>query len=358
MNSPVFKEMFQLIYSYIQLVKIETDEDITGLNFFTDHIREQTYSRYDETFIIASPLFYGDVLISGGPVIDVTFQLAAKVLTEKRQYLQLIEVLGDVGGLMEILFTFLNLISSFITELLYDKSLVNNLFSFDLNKKYIVFNRLKYQIHQKSENKHIKAQPKKDSSNFKENFEEGKKNNDVNSKENSDDENVVAKNNSSSRRKIIKKRKGSQISTFKNDLSKLNEQNNKKENFAIYENKEPLNENDNKIAIYNVDEPLGTDNETYNSINSDLKNIYINNALICCFWCLNKKKDLNRILLEEGSKIITKRLDIMNMFKALYLVEMIQKNLGIEFKGMNMSSNCKNNIKQYNINNEFKDIED
>ena len=84
LNSPVFLEMFQLIYSYIQLVKIETDEDITGLNFFTDHIREQTYSRYDETFIIASPLFYGDVLISGGPVIDVTFQLACKSFNREK----------------------------------------------------------------------------------------------------------------------------------------------------------------------------------------------------------------------------------------------------------------------------------
>ena len=33
MNSPVFKDLFQLIYSYLQIVNIETDEDITGLNF-------------------------------------------------------------------------------------------------------------------------------------------------------------------------------------------------------------------------------------------------------------------------------------------------------------------------------------
>ena len=43
---------------------------------------------------------------TGGPIADVTLQLAAKVLTEKRQYMQLIDVLGDVGGLMEILFLF------------------------------------------------------------------------------------------------------------------------------------------------------------------------------------------------------------------------------------------------------------
>ena len=48
----------------------------------------------------------------------------------------------------------------------------------------------------------------------------------------------------------------------------------------------------------------------------------------------------------------------MNMFNHLYVVEIMQKNLGIECKGMNMSSNCKNKLKNYNINNDFKDIED
>ena len=128
MNSPVFLDLFQFIYSYLQIVNIETDEDLTGLNFFTDTIRKQVYTRYDESFIIASPLLYDDVLKTGGPIADVTLQLAAKVLTEKRQYVQLIDVLGDVGGLMEILYTFLNIISSFLTEVLYDRSLVNNLF--------------------------------------------------------------------------------------------------------------------------------------------------------------------------------------------------------------------------------------
>ena len=138
MNSPVFKDLYQLIYSYLQIVNIETDEDLSGLNFFTDTIRREQYIKYDQSFLIASPKFYGDILETGGPIADVYLQLDAKVLTQKRQYATLISVLWDVGGLMEILLTFLNIISSFITELIYDKSLVNNLFSFDLNKKLIM----------------------------------------------------------------------------------------------------------------------------------------------------------------------------------------------------------------------------
>ena len=53
---------------------------------------------------------------------------------------------------MEILYTVLNIISSFVTEILYDKSLVNNLFSFDLNKKYVVFNHAKHKKLQQNEN--------------------------------------------------------------------------------------------------------------------------------------------------------------------------------------------------------------
>ena len=140
MNSPVFKDMYQLIYSYLQIVNIETDEDITGLNFFTDTIRKEQYMKYEESFLIPTPLFYGDILQTGGPICDATLQLSARVLTEKRQYTQLIDVLGDVGGLMEILLTFLNIFSSFVTEILYDRALVNDLFSFDLEKKLVVVN--------------------------------------------------------------------------------------------------------------------------------------------------------------------------------------------------------------------------
>ena len=65
-------------------------------------------------------------------------QLDQKVLTTKRKYTTLLEVLGDVGGLMEIMWIFLNLITSFITEMLYERSVVNNLFSFDISRGLIL----------------------------------------------------------------------------------------------------------------------------------------------------------------------------------------------------------------------------
>jgi hypothetical protein len=250
-NSPVFLDIFQLVFSYLQIVNIETDEDITGLNFFTNTIRKQQFTRYDETFIIPSPLLYGNILKTGGPIIDVTLQLAAKVLTEKRQYTQLIDILGDVGGLMEILYSFLNIMTSLVTEILYDKSLVNNLFSFNLNNKFVVFNGFKKKSHKLKEDKSIKDLPLFDSNQPKQNLEDIEKNKNVEIylKDNPNEQNPDIKNNvSSTRNKIIKKKKSQKNLTGKTSIN-IGE---KSKELDIYDNQKEKKENnekeDNKIS--------------------------------------------------------------------------------------------------------------
>ena len=350
MNSPVFKDIFQLIYSYIQIVNIETDEDITGLNFFTDTIRKEQYTRYDESFIITSPLFYGDILRTGGPIADVTLQLSAKVLTEKRQYTQLIDVLGDVGGLMEILYSLFSVISSMVTEILYDRSLVNKLFSFDLKKKYVVFNKARNRGLQTNANNTLKDIRRIDSVNLQEKYKELKDNKDiiVFSKENSGDQTIEAKTNVPSTKKkvikVIKKRKTQKNSTAKT-LFQLKEQNTQEQNIPNNENKLSVDENKNIISVNNIpNEPIITVNDANISEDEDLRKVYINNWLICCFWFTNKKKNVNRVLFEEGSKIITERLDIMNMFNHLFIADIVQKKIGVEARGINMSENCISNL--------------
>ncbi len=350
MNSPVFKDIFQLIYSYIQIVNIETDEDITGLNFFTDTIRKEQYTRYDESFIITSPLFFGDILNTGGPIADVTLQLAAKVLTEKRQYTQLIDVLGDVGGLMEILYSLFSVISSMVTEILYDRSLVNNLFSFDLKKKYVVFNKARNRSLQANADNTLKDIRRIDSVNLKEKYKVLNDNKDIMvfSKENSGDQTLEAKTNVPSTKKkvikVIKKRKTQKNSTAKT-LFQLKEQNTQEQNIPNNENKLSVDENKNIISVNNIpNEPIITVNDANISEDEDLRKVYINNWLICCFWFTNKKKNVNRALFEEGSKIITERLDIMNMFNHLFIADIVQKKIGVEARGINMSENCISNL--------------
>jgi len=370
MNSPVFLGLYQLVYSYIQIVNIETDEDITGLNFFTDTIRKEQYTKYENSFIMPSPIIpvplpCTDILSEKGcPVAEFTLQLAAKVLTQKRQYTQLIDVLGDVGGLMEILYTVLNIISSLVTEVLYDRSLVNSLFSFDLNKRYVVFNHAKSKRKDSNENNRVKDIQKVGTIDLRQKIQEleSNKNIEIYAKENSGEQTIIPKTKvSSTRKKIVKKKRTQKYSTLRspqNSHNPLKEQISHNENIKINDNKLSIEENRNMVNnIYNVNnEHLGTMNDNITTSEKDLTNVYINDWLICRFWCSNRKKNINKILFEEGSRIVTKRLDILAMFDHFYVIEIMQKKLGIEAKGMNMSDRCKDNLQIYYMNNNYKTI--
>ena len=256
---------------------------------------------------------------------------------------------------MEILFSFLNIISSLVTEILYDRTLVNNLFSFDLNKKYIIINKPN---HKKGQSNGYKARDlNKMDSILQKQFRNLENNEDIEvyPKGNQNDQIVIAKkNNESGSKKLTRKKKSQKNANTKfskANILEYNEEINQKEN-ENNENRMPLEENKNVVSIYNVqNESFGTANDDNVSANKGLTTVYINNWLIYCFWCTRKKNNVNKILFEEGSKMITRRLDIMNMFNNLYVVEIMQRKLGIEVNGMNMTNMCKKNLKIYYENN-------
>ena len=74
------------------------------------------------------------------------------------------------------------------------------------------------------------------------------------------------------------------------------------------------------MDIYNVD-PIEDDKGINYYGNSELKNVYINNLLICYFWCISRKNNINKLLFEEGSKLLTEKLDILNKFNQSYITE-------------------------------------
>ena len=67
--------------------------------------------------------------------------LKENTLTNLRTYTQFTDILGDVGGLMEVIQSAFGVICIFVADILYDKTMVNNLFSFDLR-----FERLYNQV--------------------------------------------------------------------------------------------------------------------------------------------------------------------------------------------------------------------
>lgn len=135
-TGPIYKHLYQKIYAYMQIVITETDNDVIGFEGLSN-IKTEKNIKYDESWIISAPN-NGQTYDDGYPIFEITVQLAEKVLTQKRSYTKLFEVLGDVGGLMEFFFTFFNIIASSLADTLYNISLINNLFTFDLEKKIIL----------------------------------------------------------------------------------------------------------------------------------------------------------------------------------------------------------------------------
>ena len=132
----IFKTFGQYLFTEMHLVNIETSTNIFGFNFLTNP-KVDHFIKYDSLEIIPQPGYNLDDETNNYPIVEIEFQLNDKILLEKRQYIQLIDVLGEVGGLMEIIFSFFGVICSFVTDILYKKSIANNLFSFDLRKKII-----------------------------------------------------------------------------------------------------------------------------------------------------------------------------------------------------------------------------
>jgi hypothetical protein len=133
----VGKKLFQEMHIYFQIVNIETDLEFLGLNYFYQ-VRTNKYLKYYSMNQMTN-LIENNIYETGDSFCDVTIKLTDKVLTERRSYTKLIEVLRDVGGFMEVMLSLFKIICYFYSNILYQVSLVNNLFAFDVDKKLVLF---------------------------------------------------------------------------------------------------------------------------------------------------------------------------------------------------------------------------
>ena len=135
------ENLYNNINAYFHIVSVETENDILGFEALSK-VDIKKYFKYDVTFMVNS---INDVspLRTGAAYCNILLQLTEQMITIDRTYTKLIEALGDVGGLMEFVFSFLKILSLFLTETLYEKGLINHLFTFDINKKMINVKPLK-----------------------------------------------------------------------------------------------------------------------------------------------------------------------------------------------------------------------
>ena len=338
-----FKHLLQNIYTHLQIINIETDEDILGFKDFAN-IRKEKFLKYDESFVHVAPAV-SDIYKTGGSFCSVTIQLAGKVLTQKRTYTKLIDVLGEVGGFMEVIYSLFQTILIFLTDNLYDISLVNNLFSFDIKKNNII---IKNNNKQKIENIIYSKKSKDNSASNKINDLSSQKiininnNNDIlnkNSNENALNNNKINTDiNSLSRnfklkkiKKKIKIKKGKiiqEMQTNGNSDAKTINLDEKSINFEKSINeKNILNEsqlnNNNYINKKEKDKMTEGNNKNDNN-KAIIDKIRFNPfCTYFCFLCFRKRKILENNLLDKGINLIAENLDILNIFKKLYNIDKI-----------------------------------
>ena len=341
-NAPVFLTVYQKIYSYIQIVFIETDNDITGLNFLAENKVEQ-YPKYDNSMLIAAPGDASIIFTPGKPVCDITMQLHQKILTTKRKYTTLLEVLGDVGGLMELIYSFFNMICSFIMEISYEKNLVNNLFAFDLNKKIIKFNHNK----KSGDTIHSKQTLKKmDTIRDPNSISELKKDYvDIYSKED------IHKANQKSRKPNTRGNRR-QKSNYSSKAFKVNNNFDMSNDEKLNSNdKNNLDQNSNILNNNNINGRNDVDSNgrvTEGKVEVDNRNSLYEkiNVNSLCLYCLSSKTNMEKVIFDEGTKLISKNLDIMNIFDKLYLIEKIQKNVNVDLDYMDMTERFKKKVEK------------
>ena len=321
----VGKKLFQEIHVFFQIVNIETDLDPLGFSDF-QNVKSERYLKYN-SLVQMTNILENDLYETGESFCNVTIKLTEKILTEKRRYTKLIEVMRDVGGFMEVILSIFKIVSFFSTNILYEKSLVNCLFEFDINRKNIIIHN-NYQNKLKRNNLD-KIISKKNELGLDYNI----LNNDII---------ITSKNNLNNNNKLKNyyesKLELNRIKKKRNNLKIMRNYNNRR----YYIERNINNENNTRnIDIYNFK------NENEEKDSNLIKKIEINKCCIyLCFLCVRKRKNMENILLDEGMRIIIEKLDIINIFKNLCRNDINLK----EEKVIKMSNNCIKRLNEIDSN--------
>ena len=364
------KKLFKEVHALFQIVNVETDQDFFGLEDF-QNINKKQFLKYD-SFSIMSNIIEDNIYETGQSFCNVTLKLSDKVLTQKRTYTKLVDILGNIGGFMQVIYCLLRIISSFSTHILYEKSLVNNLFEFNIDNKLILINSNK-----KSIRRMIPLNPKiyvpkksgmKVSSHYGTNEEEI-----INQSKNKLDESYLNKSKMNFINKLSKNKNCDyNIKTSYSSCKDLKFNFKEKKHFNgqkivnkknINNNKQSQDKNDIKIFNFNMNnmnhlnhlnnmnyEIENLKNRSTKSIDLTkgriIKKIKMNNlSIYFCFCFVRKRKNIQNILLDEGIKLIIDKLDILNIFKKLYKEEKYQEKYNND-NYIKMSHYCKIHLQQ------------
>ena len=350
------KRLFKEVHAHYQLVEVQTDMDWLGLDEITN-IKSEHYLKFDELAEMYN-ILDNNIYETGESFCDFSIKLSEEMKIEKRTYTKLLTILGDVGGLMEVIFTIFSIISSFTVDILYDISLVNNLFNFDLSKKVVILKE------KKSEEKKNKidmnnievVEPKinKLPNNLKKSrnshshslYSEYNETNTTGNRFTEDNlKNKLDNDNYSIASDVKNKRKKSRFKPQSNLLCLNNAINNieySKKDIIKIKMKKPINQNGVNTIIINNVETTEENNQQKKNIISKIK--IARSYIYLCFCCIRRKKKMYNYLLDEGMRIISEKIDIFNIFNKMYRDGEIAEKEAIK-NTIEMSDECKLKLK-------------
>ena len=344
LSAPVMDSLYNNIQAYFHIIDMQTDNDILGFEMITNKVREKHF-KYDVTFMVNS-INTELPTDTGEAYCNIQLQLTEQMISIERTYTKLVEVLGDVGGLMEFIFSFFKLISIFITEALYEKGLFNHLFSFDLDKKLIEFKNPQKRKENVLSNELEVFKPIDPNYKLSSQIQIYGSGSTIRKKETMKDESEKKINNELvsfspkndsqkiKRKRKIKKKKSTNITNFIKPESEETKSKNVFKNNIKDENEVIRNSNDNDFDEKAIKETEKTPRNKITKIKFNFVDLYI------CFLCTRRRKKIENILIDEAMDLFSEKLDVINIFSKLVKLENFE-NINKDAKPFGISDECK-----------------
>ena len=259
--------------------------------------------------------------------------LSEQELTETRTYSKLIAVIGDVGGFMEVIFTLLSIISSLSVNILYEITLVNHIFDYNIKKQIIILKGKKNQkgdIILNNEIPRISNTKNLERNLSSQNSIIGKKEkNENNNKNNEEDSNKKRAKLYSTNENLLYINMEKEKSKIKGDSNCALNFNNNDNNFKILSlSKRNTNRISEQVELNIIKSNTNIKDENNQSKENIISKIKIRRASIYFgFLFIRKRKTIENILLDEGMSVIKEKLDIFNIFDKIYRSEKIHEKL-------------------------------
>ena len=338
------KKLFQEVQIFFQIVNIETDTDIICFTDFQSFKMEKLL-KYDSMNVMSN-IIEDNIYETGESFCDITLKLTNNVLTQRRTYIKLFDILGNIGGVMQVIFSLIKLVSSFSTKIIYEESLVNNLFEFNLSKKAILINNKERNYFLKNKfsfkrlpNKRLLTNPITSNVNIFINEED--KIEQSNNQINEDILNISKMNNESLLMVNSSIRKKGNNLMIKNTGNKNSKKNINQKNLNSKIQKKIFYKSDRNICNFSKNIEKDENGLPKRKIISTIR---INRTcLYICFFYVRRRNNLQNILLNECMKLIIEKLDLLNLFRTIYRDEKIHLKIKNEDL-IDMSKICKKSL--------------